>query len=215
MERGVPGSAPSLPEASGFGAKLLRVAGLGTLLGVAMEASFLFLSLAVGAASALAPAVADFARGVSWSVFVCVGLAAAMGFAKGRLPFAGVGGFVAAPVAFEGSRIVHTGVVAALAASSLGAGDGYPVAISVVKGLEYGFLALAIGWVASRPWGGALAHAAAGLVAGVLFGGALSYIAAGSGTSGFDLFSVGLNELLFPIGCAMVLFLSDALEGRG
>ncbi|MGH3089054.1 MAG: hypothetical protein ACRDSJ_17280, partial [Rubrobacteraceae bacterium] len=156
---------------------------------------------------------ADFVGGVSWALFVCVGLAVAVGVAKDRLPLAAVIGAFSGPAAFEGSRIVYAGVVEALAVSGVVAGEGYPVEIAVVKGVEYGFLAFAIGWVARRSWGGAKGHATVGMTAGLVFGAVILAMSAGAvpRPSTAALFSTGLNEVLFPVGCAMVLFFADAL----
>lgn len=184
------------------------------MLGVAMEAALLLLSFALGIVPEFGVALADFASGVSWAILVCVGVSAAVGFSKGFLPLAGAVGFLAAPASFEAARIVHAGSVEAFVASGVGAGEGYPVMVAAVKGAEYAFLALAVGWVGRRPWGGAMAHAAAGLVAGTLFGGMLAFIAAGGAASGATVFTLGVNEFLFPVGCAMVLFLADMFEGR-
>ena len=61
------------------------------------------------------------------------------------------------------------------------AGQVSLVLIVLLKGIEYGCLGVTLGWIGRRPWGGALAHVAAGLAVGVVFGGAivsLTYAAA-------------------------------------
>ena len=87
------------------------------------------------------------------------------------------------------------------------------------------------GWVihfcvraSERPWvgselapGGATAHVAKGLVVGIFFGGAI--VAATYWTSpeppvAADLVVRGFNELLFPVGCSLVLFSAQALGKR-
>jgi hypothetical protein len=57
----------------------------------------------------------------------------------------------------------------------------------------------------------------AGLAVGVVFGGtilALTLGAAPCPVPTADLVSRGLNELLFPVGCALVLFSAGALGNR-
>lgn len=67
--------------------------------------------------------------------------------------------------------------------------------------------------MSQRRWGGALAHAGAGLLIGVVFGGAELVLAAGAIPSppASDLFVEGVNEVLFPVGCALVFFSATAL----
>jgi predicted phage tail protein len=84
----------------------------------------------------------------------------------------------------------------------------------LIKGIEYGCLGLTIAWVSRRSWGGAGAHAAAGLAVGILFGGAILVLQYGSGsTSVAELFPGAINELLFPVGCSLVLF-SGGVVGK-
>ena len=81
--------------------------------------------------------------------------------------------------------------------------------LALVKGIEYGCLGLAIAWVSRRSWGGIAAHAAVGLAVGILFGGAilsLDYASAPDTFLGAGLLSKALNEILFPVGCSLVLF---------
>jgi len=87
------------------------------------------------------------------------------------------------------------------------------VMVAVIKGLEYGCLGLGIGWVSQRRWGGALAHLAVGLLVGLVFGGSeIAYATGGTfQLSAAELLSEGINEVLFPVGCSMVLFSATTL----
>ncbi len=68
----------------------------------------------------------------------------------------------------------------------------------------------------SGPWldrrsrlGGALAHVAVGFAAGIIFGGAIvaaTYYTSPESPTTADLVVRGFNELLFPVGCTLVLF---------
>jgi hypothetical protein len=202
------------PEpAPDLGGTLLRVAWLAILLGLAMEALLLLLGGALGDVLGLRPLVADLVRSVSWSVFVCVGLAVGTAVAKARVPLMGFLGLLSAPLAFEVSRILHKGTLEALAVSGGGGGDLSPVLIAAIKGLEYGCLGLGIGWVSQRRWGGALAHMGVGLLVGLVFGGAEIALAAGATPPppAADLLTEGINEVLFPVGCSLVLFSATVL----
>ena len=98
----------------------MRVAWLAILLGLAME-GLLLLGTGLGDLLGVKPIVAGLVKNVSWSVFVCVGLAVGTTLSKIRLPAMGLLGFLAAPLAFEVSRVLHKGTLEALAAS--GGGD--------------------------------------------------------------------------------------------
>jgi hypothetical protein len=199
-----------------LGVTLLRVAWLAVVLGFVMEGVLLLLGVGLGDLLGLGPLVADLVKNVSWSVFVCVGLAVGTAVSKARVPTMGILGFLSAPLAFEVSRVLHKGTLEALAAAGDG-GDGIsPFLVAFVKGLEYGVLGMAIGWVGGRPWGGAAAHMGMGLVVGFAFGGAILALTMGSTPqpSPTDLFTQGLNEILFPVGCSLVLFSAGALGKR-
>jgi hypothetical protein len=198
---------------SDFGATLLRVAWLAILLGLAMEVLLLVLGGALGDVLGLRSMVADFIRNITWSVFVCVGLAVGTAVAKARAPLMGFLGLFSAPLAFEASRVLHKGTLEALAVTGTAGQDVSPLLVAVIKGLEYGFLGLGVGWVSQRRWGGAVAHAAVGLLVGLVFGGTIIALTAGVSPppAAADLFVKSINEVLFPVGCSLVLFSAGVL----
>jgi hypothetical protein len=203
----------SAAASSNLGATLLRVAWLAILLGMAMEGTLLLLSAGFGDLLGLRPIVADLARNVSWSLLVCVGLSVGTAIRNARVPVMGFLGFLAAPAAFEISRVVHKGALQALAISASAGDDLSPFLLALIKGLEYGCLGLALGWVSQRPWGGAVAHMAVGFVVGSIFGGTVIALLAASGpeVSATSLVPRGVTEILFPVGCSLVLFSAEAL----
>lgn len=211
-----PGSPDVTPP--NLGVTLLRVAWLAILLGLVMEGLLLLLGTGFGNLLGLGSIVADLVKNVSWSVFVCVGLALGTTLSKMRLPAMGLLGLLTAPLAFEVSRVLHKGTVEALALSgSADAGGTSTVLLAVVKGVEYGCLGLLLGWLGGQAWGGAAAHVAVGLAVGAVFGGlilGLTFVPAPGSFSTADLLSRAVNELLFPVGCSLVLFSARSLGER-
>src|ERR671911_2297914 len=136
--------APAPEASSDLWATLLRVAWLAILLGLMIEVLLLILGGALGDVLGLRPLVADLVRSVSWSVFVCVGLAVGTAVAKARTPLMGFLGLFSAPLAFEASRVLHKGTLQALAVSLPGGEAVSPLLIAVVKGIEYGVLGLLV-----------------------------------------------------------------------
>jgi hypothetical protein len=196
----------------------LRVAWFAILLGLTLEGLLLVLGASFGDLLGLRSVVARLIRNVSWSVFVCVGLALGTTIAKAtkaRAAATGLLGLFSAPLAFEVARVFHKGTLEALGAS--GGGDVFsPLLIAFIKGLEYGCLGLAVSWVGSRPWGGVVAHVAVGLAVGLVFGGTILTLTLLSTPQlpSADVLSLGVNELLFPVGCSVVLFSAGALGKR-
>ncbi len=213
MRNDAPTQEASAAASSNLGATLLRVAWLAILLGMAMEGTLLLLSAGFGNLLGQGSIVADLARNVSWSLLVCVGLSVGTAVRNARVPVMGFLGLLAAPVAFEISRAVHKGALQALAISASAGDDLSPFLLALIKGLEYGCLGLALGWVSQRPWGGAAAHMAVGFVVGSIFGGTVIALLAASGpeVSATTLVPRGVTEILFPVGCSLVLFSAEAL----
>ena len=214
---GVGGSSGPETASRSAGATLLRVAWLAVALGLAMEALLLLLAAGFGKTLGLETLVADLLRNVSWATFVCVGLAIGTTISRIQVPAMGLFGLLAAPLAFEVSRTVHKGTLEALSVAGTEGAATSPVLLAVVKGIEYGCLGLLVGWVGNRAWGGAVAHALAGLAVGLVFGGTILALTLGASPGPVptaDLVSQGLNELLFLVGCSLVLFSAGALGKR-
>lgn len=200
--------APSRPVAGW--ALALRVTALGLALGALIQ-------LVVFGAAALAeslagarPTAATALAFLGWSSVACVVIT----YARVALR-AGALGMVAA-----GAGAATLGVVASLAVSwAVATAMTAPAAVGTTgallsggwKAVEYGALGAVVVALGQRRQG-ALAHAAVGLAWGLLFGGAflvLLHILVGP-LSLAALASRGTTELLFPVGCAVLLW----WEGR-
>jgi len=200
--------------ARALGPTLLRAAWLSILLGIGIELSIVFVAFGLAAPPSGAAAVADGVQKVSWSVFVCVGLALGMVARQMGASAAGLAGLLSAPLAFIVARAAHKSVAQVLDLPAIPAAGPSPALLASVKGVEYAALGLALWWISRRPWGGMGAHAAAGTIAGAVFGGAivaLTVAAAPAPPTAASLLPRILNELIFPIGCALVLYVAGAL----
>lgn len=185
-------------------------------LGVAMEGLLLLIGTGLGKSLGLGSIAADLVGNVTWSVLVCCGLAVGTAVSKARVPVMGLLGLLAAPTAFEVSRVLHKGTLEAIATTGGGDAALSPILLGVIKGVEYGCLGLAVAWVGQRPWGGATAHVAVGLLVGLIFGGTIVLLTMGSTPppTAADTISAGVNEVIFPIGCSLILFSAEALGKR-
>ena len=208
----------SAPATAGLRATLLRVAWLAVLLGFAMEALLLLVTAGFGIFPGLKPLAAALVTQVSWSTFVCVGLALGTAVSKARAPLMGLLGLLAAPLALGVSRSLHQGAVKALEiAGSASLFTPSLLLLALLKAVEYGCLGAVVGWVGKRPWGGLLAHMVTGLTVGIVFGGAIvafTYLNAPEPLAAADLVSRSVNEIVFPVGCSLVLFSATAVGKR-
>lgn len=219
--------APQTAEASsatfhardGLGSTLFRVVWLAILLGFAMEILILLPQAGFGVLPGLESVFKDLAGKVTWSTLVCAGLAAGTVASSARAPMMGVFGFLVAPLAFHLSRALQQGVAKTVeeVAAGVSVGSQPLLVLALLKAVEYGCLGVTIGWIGGRPWGGALAHAAVGLAVGIFFGSAIvgfTYWTAPEPLTTADLFSRSINEVLFPIGCSLVLYTATAFGKR-
>jgi len=202
-----------------LGSTFIRVAWLAILLGFAMEILLLLFTAGFEILPGFRSVLVDLIGKVSWSALVCAGLALGTAASKVRAPFMGLLGLLAAPLAFHVSRTLQQGVAKTLEVTAAGApvGSYTLILLALLKAVEYGCLGAAIGWIGRRPWGGAMAHLAVGLAVGILFGGAIvsfTYWTAPEPLAAADLFSRGANEILFPVGCSLVLYSATALGER-
>lgn len=205
------GNPIATPEQTIFKAAWLAIA-----LGFAIEGLILAAVGIAGGDLAAKPFTADVVQKISWSFIVCVALALARTASRAHLGLMGIAGLLAAPAGFAIARGLHKGAAHALGLVAASATVPSPVLVATVKGVEYALLGLAIGWIARKSWGGVGAHVAVGAAAGVLFGVPLMVltIQALPELALPAIAARATNELLFPVGCALVLYASDTLGKR-
>lgn len=197
--------------------QIIRVAWLSIGLGIALEVTLLVLAALSGTAGESGkPALADLAHKISWSFLVCVGLAFGTAARKIREVVMGGLGFLAAPLAFVAAKAIHKGLGEALGTIAPGAPFTFPLLIAGLKALEYGALGALLGYASQRNKSLAF-HAAGGIATGLTFGVLLIWAGVRSqpGPVGaVDLASRGINEILFPLGCSLVIYASGAFGRR-
>ncbi len=192
-------------------ATLLRVAWLAILLGLLLQLALLLVAAGFGTVAGSRPLLAETCKTVCWSLLVCVGVALGRVAAKARVPLEGVSGLLAAPLALTAANTLQKGVAEALNAAGTPAGPP-PLWVVAIKAAEYACLGLALGWIGRRTRGNALGHVAAGLATGIVFGGAFLALTVASAPTPLPLLlAKGVNELLFPVGCALVVFIAEVL----
>jgi len=184
----------------------MRVISLSVVLAAALEALLVLVAAAAGGVRGAAPFLADLVQKLPWAVIVCTGVWLGLELGRRRPVAAGLAGLVAAPAASLLARSVAEG---AHSFAFGGVPAGSPLVVASIKGVQYACLGYALGWLGQRAWAGAPHHAAAGLLAGLLFGGvllALSAIASPEPRGLPNLVGWVINELLFPAGCALIVF---------
>jgi hypothetical protein len=189
----------------------LAVAALSMALAASMEAVQVVATIAAGGHYTAGLGLRDVILKLPWALLVCVGLWLGIVIGHSRPAVAGLAGLIIAPLASLGARATAEAAHGLTFAASA-AQTPPPLAVAGLKGLEYAILGLVVAWLQQRRWARASHHAAAGLGAGLLFGGAiLALTAAGQPLTPVVLVGWLVNELLFPVGCALILF---RVEGR-
>lgn len=209
---------PATKPAPNLWGQVLRVAWLSILLGLVLEMVVLVVVAYTGnAGSTPKPFVSDLAQKISWGFIVCVGIAFGTTASKAREALMGILGLISAPAGFAIARATHKAVNQALDVAGPAAAGASPFLLGGLKGLEYAVLGFAIGWVVKKAWGGLGAHVAVGVLTGLTFGTAILLVMehyAQAPTPPVALISRGVNELLFPLGCSLVLYASGVMSKK-
>jgi len=188
---------------------LWRIAWASVLLGLVMEVLILIAALVFGARPGVRVVLADTVQKVAWSTVVCLGLGIGTAAAKNVPPVAGVFGLVAGPIGFVVAKALHQGVSHALGIALGGASHPSAVALALLKGLQYGGLGHGLAWVGKHAGGRVMAYLGTGLAVGIVFGGITLFLMSPLATTA--LVTRGLNEILFPVGCSLVVYSAQAL----
>jgi hypothetical protein len=200
----VPHAAP-VDDGSLWIRKLLVAAVLSVVLGVLVQV-VVMLALQKWPANVLA----DTAQKITWSTIVCSALTIATSLRRALPSVVGLLGLVSAPTAFYAAKATQK----ALSAGASAAGPAIPAALetAVVRGAQYLVFGVLIAFVASkRGW---KSHAAVGLLVGALGAAWIHYrlvTANDPAPATPALLARALNEFVFPIGCALILWVAGRL----
>lgn len=194
--------------------RIVTIAWLAILLGFAMQALVLSARVSAGGQVPGARFLADLVQGITWSVLVCFGVSMGTILVKLRAVLAGILAAVCTPVAIGAANAGQKVMAASLGAA--GQPAALPlVVIAALKAVEYGLLGWALGRMVERGTQGPAPFLLAGAATGLVFGGsitALTWQAIAAGGAAPELariVGVGVNEVLFPVGCALVIFLGQ------
>lgn len=201
---------------------LLRAAWLSVVLGLLIEIAVLTVLLTAGSAGGIRAEIANAAERVSWPVLICVAIVFAQTSARtiasaSALPLSmGAVGFLAAPVTVAFTKVLQKGMTTLLDAASTSPDFQILLLIGVVRALEYASLAGSVGLLQRRPGFNAWRSALVGLAAGVVFGGIALMLTVGrKDGAGFSQYlAASLNEVILPVGCALILYGSKIMADR-
>jgi hypothetical protein len=201
----------------GLGAMIFRVAWLSIVLALVIQIVSVAVLAGFGPLANFKSIASEITQKITWATIVCAGLALGKAAAKLQPQVMGLLGLLAAPTGFTVARAAQKSIAEALKIAGPAAGGASPFLIAGLKALEYAALGLLIGWISKRVWGGALAHIVVGLGIGIIGGGIILAVMDWYSPTPLALpalLSRGINEVIFPVGCALVLFAADAVSKR-
>jgi hypothetical protein len=191
-------------------ARILTVVWMAITLGILVQLAVLATKTAAGAPWPGLNWLPDLLNGVTWAVFVCAGVVLGTLASRARSAAMGLLGLISAPVGFSLAKGLQRGLQSMLDAQVDRITPAL-YALCAVKAVEYACLGAAVGWLLGRHDTRALHFALAGLAAGMIFGGVNVWITAVVAKAKPPVvFGAAVNELIFPIGCALVIYLATS-----
>ncbi|MCE5290387.1 MAG: hypothetical protein LLG14_14265 [Nocardiaceae bacterium] len=185
------------------------IVALAIVLGLAIQLAMI-VTRAIGADS-IDNVLSETVGNVSWSVIVCFGVTAGTTIRKSTAPVAAAIAFVCAPIALGVAKGAQRGVNE-LSGVEPEAMTSSLLLIAAVKAVQYGFLAFMLNRLSGRGVDQLLTYMAVGAGAGATFG--LLNVLIRSLTSSLtvsDLAPIAINELLFPMGCAIAVYVAASV----
>lgn len=179
-----------------------RVAWLAILLGVVIT-----VLKALGGAGV--PGLGELLGSGLWPYLVCLGVAVGGAVAAGRPLVAGPLALLLTPAAFLLAKAIQKGVAVLADGAAPDALFSNGLLLEAgLRAVEYAVLGAGLAWLGRQAWGGALAHLGLGLMVGLLFGPLIAAFLPPD-----NIISWVAEELVFPIGCALIIYASETLAG--
>lgn len=182
---------------------LLRTLVLSILLGVVLEAALLLVDSTTASIGGLA-------QKTTRSFVICSGLVIGALALERRAPAMALAGLLAGPLGFYVGIFARTAAANLIKTQDLLSPGGFVLSqLALLKGLEYGVLGALLGWIGRRGKPRVAAYGVAGLGVGLVFGSAVLALTAAPPASAAVSPEWAVNELLFPLGCALVVFAAE------
>ncbi|MDZ4774764.1 MAG: hypothetical protein SGI72_16690 [Planctomycetota bacterium] len=199
-------------NSANFWRRTRTVAFWSVIVGVALELLILGIVAIEKDLPESARAIAQVASKVSWSGVVCFGISCGLAASNSRAAVMGFLGAVSGPVGFAIARSVHKGTLQAISNARAVASPELlsPYLLAGIKALEYGLFGIWLGRLTQRDGARIGSYVRAGATIGIVFAVVIVSLFknAKPDMSTIELGAKGVNELVFPLGCAFVLFVT-------
>jgi hypothetical protein len=199
---------PSVAESDRSLSRILMAVWVAILLGIGVQLLVLASRTVAGAPFPGLNWLPELLNGVTWAVFVCAGVVLGTLASRARTAVMGLLGFISAPLAFSLAKGLQRGLQSMMDAPV----DKITPALYTlagVKAVEYACLGASLGWLLSRGAIQAWRFAGLGLAVGLVFGAVNVLIMATQTPAKLPaLVGASVNELVFPVGCALVIYLA-------
>lgn len=194
-----------------FWRRTRTVAFWSVVIGIVLELALLGVAAASSRAPEFARTVAQVASKVSWSFVVCFGISCGLAAGQARSALMGILGAISGPAGFAVARSVHKGVGQALSMSAGAVDPSSPLALAGIKAIEYAIFGFWLARITKHAAAPLSRHLGAGAVIGLVFSAIFVFVfqRAKPDATAIELVSKSLNEFVFPIGCAFVLFVAN------
>lgn len=198
--------------------KLALIALMSVLLGLSIQLLIIAARLLAGGPLPGLGFVADAAQGITWALLVCTGVGIGTSIMRARAEIVGLLGALFAPFAVAAAKGSQSLVGSVLDRAGTEAVLGLGT-ISLLRAFEYAVLGFLLGTLARRGEARLGRYLGAGALVGVVLGGGVMALTAQAAWAagmpyGAAQFAAGaVNEVLFPIGCALVIY-GGQLVGR-
>jgi hypothetical protein len=172
-----------------------------------------FLAFTVDASLGQADSLAEFTLGLTKKVAWSLPLCAALAVVTQRSSVMGITGMFAAPFASLFSSLIDSQLRELFLTVATDALSSETLAMAVFRGLEYGLLGALVGYLVSQQRNSLRNHSLLGLLVGIIFGSVIVYLQLQVPyNQPEEILLQNIGELIFPLGCSVILKVASALE---